>query len=353
MSSVKSKTYEGCHIIPDGPAPPTNAPTSPPTGAPVTNSPTAPPTDLPTKAPVTDSPTSSPTAPPPTSAPSQSPSKTPTRAPTSPPTGAPVTNSPTAPPTDLPTKAPVTESPTSSPTTGAPSKLPTLHPTHKPTTATPSKLPTPVPTPVPTENNIVMYSGKFYVNWLVDGGRCVQDCDGPRPCGGKKNPWQSGFSSESTCCSTMSYKPYSQCTYKISTPAPITPNTAPAGSPTKQPTAKPTAPVDTRWYPGSSKCMNDGKAPSWQHNKYSSQDTCCKSHFSWGYNDCMGIKETGSGKWYINWGISKCVKDCEKSEGGSCGGIKAGSWILTHSSASACCTAHMSHADISDCQYNY
>ncbi|KAK1733670.1 zinc-dependent metalloprotease (family M12A) [Skeletonema marinoi] len=417
MSSVKSRSYDGCHIIPDGTVPPTNAPTPPPTKAPVTNNPTGSPTHLPTKAPVTKSPTTSPTAPPPTLAPSESPSKTPTGAPTSPPTEAPVTNSPTDSPTHLPTKAPVTKSPTTSPTsppptsapsegpsktptrtptrnptseptsgaptqspthqpsnsptkqpdptklptspptisptTGPPSKSPTLHPTQKPTTGVPSKPPTPQPTSTPTEDNIIMYSGQFYVDWAVDGGRCVQDCDGPRPCGGKKDPWEAGFSSESVCCSTMSYRPYSQCTYKVSTPAPITPHTAPAGSPTKQPTNKPTTPVDTRWYPGASKCMNDGQAPSWQHNKYSSQSTCCKSHFNWGYNGCMGIKEVGSGKWYINWGLSKCVKDCEKSQGGSCGGLVPGSWILTHSSASACCTAHMSFASIAECQYNY
>lgn len=82
MSSVRSRTYEGCHIIPDGPAPPTIPPTPSPTKAPVTSSPTASPTHPPTKAPVTESPTGSPTVPPPTSAPSKSPSRSPSQAPT-------------------------------------------------------------------------------------------------------------------------------------------------------------------------------------------------------------------------------------------------------------------------------
>jgi len=194
-----------------------------------------------------------------------------------------------------------------------------------------------------------MYSGTFYIDWVVDDGRCVQDCDGPRPCGGKKDAWETGFPTESACCSTMSYKSYSQCTYKPST----TPNTTAAGTPTTQPTNQPTAPLDIRWYPGEvSECKNDGRAPSWQNNKYTSQATCCTSHFSWAYNTCMGIKDTGSQRWYIEWGMSKCVQDCEKSMGGSCGGLKPGSWILTHSSASACCTAHMSYASLEQCKYN-
>ena len=243
--------------------------------------------------------------------------------------------------------------PTSPPTTGPPSKPPTPNPTLKPRTGAPSMPPTPKPTPTPTEDNIIMYSGQFYVDWAVDGGRCVQDCVGSKPCGGKKDPWEIGHPTEAVCCSTMSYRPYSQCTYKLSTPAPITPNTTPLGTPTKQPTNKPTAPVDTRWYPGASECKNDGQAPGWQNNKYSSQATCCTSHFSWGYSECMGIKETGSGKWYINWDLGKCTQDCEKSPGSSCGGLIHGSWILLHSKVETCCGGYMSYAPIEECVYNY
>lgn len=242
--------------------------------------------------------------------------------------------------------------PTNPPTTGPPSKPPTPSPTKKPTTGAPSKSPTPNPTPAPTENNIIMYTGQYYVDWSVGNGRCVRDCDGPRPCGGKKDPWEAGFATESVCCSTMSYKPYSECTYAPApTPAPITPNTTPLGNPTRQPTNKPTAPRDTRWYNADSTCKNDGNGPSWS-NKYSLQSTCCSSHFSWDYNNCMGIENSGTGAWYIDWGVGKCVQDCKTSQGGSCGGLVPGSWILTHTSAKACCTAHMSYASDKECIYN-
>jgi len=109
MSSVKSRTYEGCHIIPDGPAPPTNPPTPLPTKSPVSKSPSVSPTHPPTKAPVT---------PPPTSASSKSPSKGPTRI-----------------PTKQPTNAPTTGGPTSSPTNPVPTTMPTPNPTQLPTFA--------------------------------------------------------------------------------------------------------------------------------------------------------------------------------------------------------------------------
>jgi hypothetical protein len=66
----------------------------------------------------------------------------------------------------------------------------------------------------------------------------------------------------------------------------------------------------------------------------------------------MGIENNGSGAWYIDWGRGKCVKDCKTSQGGSCGGLVPGSWILTHTSANACCTAHMSFASNEECIYN-
>ena len=141
-------------------------------------------------------------------------------------------------------------------------------------------------------------------------------------------------------------------------PAPTTrpstdsPSRKPTARPSSKPTAKPTPSAgDTRWYPGTSKCLNDGKAPSWQSNMYASQSICCSSHFNWDYKNCLGEKQLPTFKWYANWSLNKCVQDCEKTSGGSCGGLVPGSYVLTHDTVSACCSAHMSYLPLSQCKY--
>ena len=104
-------------------------------------------------------------------------------------------------------------------------------------------------------------------------------------------------------------------------------------------------------YPGNRACLNDGKVPTWQANKYSSRSTCCTNHFNWDFIKCMDIKPEPSYKWYVQWGLVKCVQDCEESEGGSCGGLIEGSWIRLHSTAETCCAAHMSYVLLSECKY--
>lgn len=93
---------------------------------------------------------------------------------------------------------------------------------------------------------------------------------------------------------------------------------------------------------GAIKCKNDGMAPSWLHNKYASQSTCCTTHFSWSYHACMGTKPASSYKWYVDWATSTCKQDCETTAGGSCGGLVAGAWVLLHDSLEKCCQVHVS-----------
>ena len=112
-----------------------------------------------------------------------------------------------------------------------------------------------------------------------------------------------------------------------------------------------TLPNQTNRYPDVTECKNDGNAPSWQHNKHSDHEACCRGHFNWDYNNCMGIVPQASYKWYISWGIGKCVMDCNVGEGDSCGGLLTDSWISTHDSAAACCSAHMSYATIGQCKH--
>ncbi|KAL7485151.1 hypothetical protein ACHAW6_010776 [Cyclotella cf. meneghiniana] len=65
-------------------------------------------------------------------------------------------------------------------------------------------------------------------------------------------------------------------------------------------------------------CINDGSQPSWMNANptnwlFSSLDKCCKQHFSWNYNFCMGIIEetTSHSSWYPDWeGNNKgCIQD--------------------------------------------
>ena len=110
-------------------------------------------------------------------------------------------------------------------------------------------------------------------------------------------------------------------------------------------------PNQTYRYPDVTECKNDGNAPSWQHNKHSDHEACCRGHFNWDYNNCMGIVPQASYKWYISWGKGKCVMDCNVGEGDSCGGLLTDSWISTHDSAAACCSTHMSYATIGQCKH--
>jgi hypothetical protein len=82
--------------------------------------------------------------------------------------------------------------------------------------------------------------------------------------------------------------------------------------------------------------------------KYNAQGTCCSGHFSWAYDACMGIAPVGSGKYYIDWGKGKCVKDCNIGDEDECGGIRTEGYIAKHASVQVCCASHMSY-DISSC----
>jgi hypothetical protein len=56
---------------------------------------------------------------------------------------------------------------------------------------------------------------------------------------------------------------------------------------------------------------------------------------------------TGSGKWYVDWSISKCVKDCTSGTG--CGGL-AETWEnAEYTSWNACCDARLSWVKDADC----
>ena len=83
---------------------------------------------------------------------------------------------------------------------------------------------------------------------------------------------------------------------------------------------------------------------------------CCEEKLSWlSLAKCLeattGIPTAlggagGSGEWYIDWGLSKCVKDCVGAA--SCGGLKE-TWDIGHASANACCNNMISWVPRDEC----
>jgi len=93
---------------------------------------------------------------------------------------------------------------------------------------------------------------------------------------------------------------------------------------------------------------------------YSTASECCKGKFWWiEENVCIGestqnqtainVANAGSGKYYVDWSVAKCVKDCAKSStDAACGGL-ADKWDDLYSSASVCCSTRLSYVDRDEC----
>lgn len=72
---------------------------------------------------------------------------------------------------------------------------------------------------------------------------------------------------------------------------------------------------------------------------YTDVSSCCTSSVGWASkNTCEQIpaSESGTEEYYIKWSVGKCVKNCDKSLGGDCGGL-AETWDITYGSQSTCC----------------
>ncbi|KAL3797099.1 hypothetical protein HJC23_000437, partial [Cyclotella cryptica] len=91
---------------------------------------------------------------------------------------------------------------------------------------------------------------------------------------------------------------------------------------------------------------------------FSTAQACCSSKLSY-LNQAACVSKsttgsaasaTGSAKWYVDWSVSKCVKDCPS--GGTdkeCGGL-AESWeSAEYTSWSACCSTRLSWVKTADC----
>lgn len=54
-------------------------------------------------------------------------------------------------------------------------------------------------------------SGEWYVDWEIDYGTCVKDCEGATPCGGIREQWEIGYPSSAACCEVIFWKDEDSC----------------------------------------------------------------------------------------------------------------------------------------------
>ena len=83
-------------------------------------------------------------------------------------------------------------------------------------------------------------------------------------------------------------------------------------------------------------CKNDGNAPQYMTNypsvwMHSTLLDCCNVNYSWNFNACMGSASAGpTGKYFISWSVGKCIED-----GGGLG--NAENWDILYDSLIQCC----------------
>ena len=79
------------------------------------------------------------------------------------------------------------------------------------------------------------------------------------------------------------------------------------------------------WVGGSGTCLQDDQPPLYMQMNpsywmYNSLEDCCDRYFAgWNKNKCMN--QQGSGLWYANFALGRCVIDCAEVGGPLCGGL--------------------------------
>lgn len=84
---------------------------------------------------------------------------------------------------------------------------------------------------------------------------------------------------------------------------------------------------------------------------------CCANKLSYVNQEACESKSTtgtesaatGSSKWYVDWSISKCAKDCAVGSDAECGGLAENWELADYDSWSACCDAKLSWVRDADC----
>ncbi|EJK57293.1 hypothetical protein THAOC_22678 [Thalassiosira oceanica] len=128
-------------------------------------------------------------------------------------------------------------------------------------------------------------------------------------------------------------------------------------------TSQSTATTETmqEFYPdlihGSGKCMNDSKAPAFTRNNghvYDELVTCCKKHYDYSdesFFNCMINQQKGSGLWFVDYKLERCVKDCLPHERGSpaCAMDPPGRYAEVFGDPELCCSRKFNWIPIDHC----
>ncbi|KAL7526462.1 hypothetical protein ACHAXR_003615 [Thalassiosira sp. AJA248-18] len=175
-------------------------------------------------------------------------------------------------------------------------------------------------------NNCYAGTGKFY-DGNHDDGWCVRDCDpaadGDTTCGGIVDAtWVRLYDPAEGCCAAeFDWIENELCAVRS------------RGT------------VSDKYWPDqdNSKCVKDSVTPATDLDVplFDTAEACCTARIGWEalpncIADAEGVPAQGTGKFYIDWVLEMCVKDCEVGTGSGCGGI-AEKFEELHESASSCC----------------
>ena len=232
----------------------------------------------------------------------------------------------------------------------------------------------PKPTPPPTKSPVFVSSSepsagptppsaslqKYYVHWTLF--KCVQDCDGPPPCGGKWEAWRGQqYSTAGECCvRNLPFLSLEQCKFAAqpngqpSSKPTFLPSPLPSVHLTLKPTAKPSSAFKYYVDWSNLKCVQDcdgpppcgGKWVSWKGRRYNTVEECCLKNLPFqSIDNCQlapgsypTLKPTPFGKsWYANYSSMQCVQDCNGAS--PCGGYRK-SWQKLFDTFEDCCHAN-------------
>jgi hypothetical protein len=109
------------------------------------------------------------------------------------------------------------------------------------------------------------------------------------------------------------------------------------------------------WEDGSGTCLEDGNEPLYMAMGESlwlsdSLVECCLQFYQWVANSCLTFNAGGSGLWYVDPSINKCVTDCAKENGETCGGLADVSSDRLYSDPKSCCESELQWMFVDYCE---
>eukprot|EP00804_Cyclotella_cryptica_P005734 CCRYP_000073-RA/>CCRYP_000073-RA protein AED:0.18 eAED:0.17 QI:0/0/0/0.75/0.33/0.5/4/0/530 len=108
------------------------------------------------------------------------------------------------------------------------------------------------------------------------------------------------------------------------------------------------------WDGGSGTCLQDDNVPLYMQLNpstwlYNSLEECCDRYYgAWNKNKCMN--KQGSGLWYVDYALGKCVIDCDEVNGPLCGGLAASTEDELFSDPLSCCESKLPWTMKSSCE---